>query len=615
MNSSMPHSARTGSRRRAKKVSSNKKTVFRIIGLCAAAVLVIFMAVFGAMSSDAFAGDKIVRGVSVDGILIGGMTQQQALEALKNDALNPYESSSVTLYAGEGHSVLITGSSVDAHVDYEATVRGALSVAKSNNILSDMFEAFVIRLFKRDIPSVAVYDQTKLDEQLIKFAEEVGGTLEQHKIDVGEKEVLITPGKPGLGIDLDIARAAFHNNLAARKQVSVEVKLTDADPADIDIEELYKMTYRAPVDAHYERSGGSVIVVAHKDGREIDKQQAAAALKELRPGGPPIKIPYITLAASVTENQLNKRFFADTLGSFSTKYVTANKTRSNNIAIATSKINGTILLPGEEFSYNKTVGPRTYERGFQDASIYENNRMVDGVGGGICQVSSTLYAAVLYADLQVVERHEHSLEIHYAPLGMDATVAWGSLDFRFKNNTGAPLKIVATASGGVNSIKIMGTNPNPGRVIKINTEVVSTTPYTVREIPDPNLPAGKRVEESVGFKGHVVNTYKVIYQNGKQIESKFLHKSVYTMAPKVVRVGTGPAPQTPVPSIAPPEDPVADTTPGPAEEPAASPAPTSVAATSEPGSVSTPPASGGEPTPPVSGGASTPQPSDYPEGI
>ena len=124
--------------------------------------------------------------------------------------------------------------------------------------------------------------------------------------------------------------------------------------------------------------------------------------------------------------------------------MTSNKPRAANVELAAKLINRTILLPGDEFSYNGSVGPRTAARGFKAASVYENNKMVDGLGGGICQTSSTLYAAVLYADLQVTERHEHSLEITYAPLGMDATVAYGSLDFRFKNNTSMPIKITTS---------------------------------------------------------------------------------------------------------------------------------------------------------------------------
>ncbi|OQB13156.1 MAG: Vancomycin B-type resistance protein VanW [Firmicutes bacterium ADurb.Bin193] len=558
------------------------KARYRVLGLSAGALLVIFIAVFGVMGTDAFYTDKICRGVNAGGVYIGGMTAQQAVDLLGSTGENPYARSSVTLNTDAGKSATITAASVDAHADYEATVNSAMALAKSGNAVSKLMKAASVRLFKTEMGITAVYDALKLDEQLDKFAAEVGGTLKQHKIDIDAKEVTITQGTPGRGIDINMARDIFKENLRENKQTSAHIELVDAKPADIDIEELYKMTYAQPVDAHYERAGGGVVVAPHKDGREIDRQQAAKALAELYAGGQSVKVPYTTLAASVTAGQLSTKNFADTLGTFSTKYDTSNKPRANNLAVAARNINGTILLPDEEFSYNKAVGPRTYERGFKDASVYENNKMVDGVGGGICQVSSTLYGASLYANLQIVERHEHSLEVHYAPLGMDATVAWGALDFRIKNNTGAPLKINASAGGGVVSIKLIGTNPHPDWVVKINTETISSTPFTVQEIPSPDIPSGVRQEESSGFKGYVVNTYKQIYQNGKQIENKFLHKSVYTMAPKVIKVGTGPAVTSPAPSVLPGEQPLPSATPG---ADAVSPAPTTPAG---PGAVVTP---------------------------
>ena len=167
--------------------------------------------------------------------------------------------------------------------------------------------------------------------------------------------------------------------------------------------------------------------------------------------------------------------------------------------------------------------------------------MVDGMGGGICQVTSTLYGATLYADMETVERVGHSLEVTYVPLGTDATVVFGAIDFKFRNNTIHPIKNNASAINGNLKEELVGTKKNAARSIKINTQQVSTTPPTMKEIPDPTLAAGKRVVSNKGFSGHVVNTYKVIYENGVEVENKFIHRSVYNMSPGEVRVGTGAA--------------------------------------------------------------------------
>lgn len=598
-----------GNSERSTRTQKKKKTKlnYRFIGLCAGVLVVILIGVFCGLGADALHPDTICHGVLVNGINLGGLTEQQALEALQNGASNPYEMSSVTLNTDEGKSVTINAATVNAQPDYTATAKAAMSVAKSSGLLANMWESFCLHISNRDLHTVVVYDHAKLDEELNRFAEDVGGSLKQHHIDVGDENVTITPGESGMGVDIETARTTFIENLKENKQTHVKLKLKDTDPAAINIDELYEMTYRAPVDAHYERSNGSVIIASHQDGREIDREKAAAALKDFKPGSKPVTLEYITLAASVKEDSLSTRFFSDTLGSFSTKYDSSNRSRSNNVALAAKNINGTILLPGEEFSYNKSVGPRTYDRGFKDASVYENNKQVDGVGGGICQTSSTLYAAVLYANLQVVERHEHSLEVHYAPLGMDATVAWGSLDFRFKNNTDHPIKVNASASGGTVSVSIVGTNPHPDWTIKIDTETISTTPFTVKEVPTDELPAGKTEVESTGFKGHIVNTYKIIYQNGKEIDRKFLHKSVYNMAPKVIKVGTGGGGSSP--SQAPVPSP-------PAEEPTAPPQQTEMPTEAPVNHTPNPPVSNTAEPPANATDAPVSNPNrEYPEGL
>lgn len=567
-------SARGSAARRKKKAS--KKNPALLITICVVAAILVGTLIFGMVSAFAVDKNVVSDGVMIAGQDMGGKTRDEVIAYLSG-LENPFASSSVTVKMNDsGQTLTVTQESADLKIDVEKTADAAVSYSKGN-----LFTALAAKFSKKDINYIPAYDHSKLDAALNSFAKEVGGTLVQHEVEIKETEIVITPGKEGLGVDVPAVKEQVLGALKPAAQETVTVSKVNTNPADIDVEELYETTKRDPQDAKYTLENGDVVVADEVNGREIDVESAKSLLKGFKPGSQPVTIPFIMHEAAVKAGDLSTALFADSLGSFSTKYMTSNKPRAANVELAAKLINGTILLPGDEFSYNGSVGPRTAARGFKAASVYENNKMVDGLGGGICQTSSTLYAAVLYADLQVTERHEHSLEITYAPLGMDATVAYGSLDFRFKNNTSMPIKITTSWGGGVVSVNIVGTKENKNRTIKINTDVISSTPYGTTEVEDKTLPAGKRVEDAPGFKGHVVNTYKVIYENGVQVENKFLHKSTYTMVNRVVRVGTAAADPTPTPK--PTEEPEATPTVNtptnaPTQTPKPTPTPTSSAA-------------------------------------
>ena len=191
--------------------------------------------------------------------------------------------------------------------------------------------------------------------------------------------------------------------------------------------------------------------------------------------------------------------FPDVLGQYVSYYNAALYDRSTNVELAAKSINGKVLMPGEVFSYNATVGPRTAERGFKVATIFVGGETAQGLGGGICQTSSTLYSAVLHADLDIVERTNHSLKVTYVPNGMDATVSWGSLDFKFKNSTKYPIRIQCEYGGGTLKVSVMGTKEDKSKSIEVISE----------------------------GSGSIYNTYKIYYENGVEVNRKFIARSVY----------------------------------------------------------------------------------------
>jgi len=202
-------------------------------------------------------------------------------------------------------------------------------------------------------------------------------------------------------------------------------------------------------------------------------------------------------------------------------------------------------MPGKTFSYNRVVGKRSYDRGFVDATVYTGEGTEEGVGGGICQVSSTIYCAQLRANLKTVARTNHSYTVVYVPLGQDATVVYGALDYIFENDTNYPIRIDAYASGGYLTVKIMGTKVDKS----LTYDVISVTNSTIG-IPEvqketPDLPVGTTEVKQKGQTGAVVSTYKIYYKDGVEQKREFVGKSKYIAMNKIVLVGTGEPEQLP----------------------------------------------------------------------
>ena len=196
--------------------------------------------------------------------------------------------------------------------------------------------------------------------------------------------------------------------------------------------------------------------------------------------------------------------FPDLLSEFSTKYAASNRNRTTNLILAANKINGTVLMPGETFSYNKVVGERTIEAGYKEAPIYVSGRVEDGLGGGICQITTTLYNAVLFANLEIVERSNHQFVPSYANASRDATVVYGAIDFKFKNNREYPIKLTCSVSNGIANFKVWGLKSENDYEVELSSRVTRTTSTSIYS-----------------------EAYKTLKKNGSVVSSEVLSKDVY----------------------------------------------------------------------------------------
>lgn len=247
-------------------------------------------------------------------------------------------------------------------------------------------------------------------------------------------------------------------------------------------------------------------------------------------------------------------------------------------------MNGKVLLVGETFSYNQTLGPRTAAAGYRNGKIYSGGKVVDGIGGGICQISSTLYNAVLLANLEIVERRNHQFVTSYVGAGRDATVVYGAIDFKFKNTRKYPIKIQASAKNGIATVSIYGIKEENEYDFKFSTKTVATIPYSTQYVEDNTLNVGTEVVEQKGANGIKTQTYITKMLNGKVISTKLLSSDTYNAMVRIVKKGTKaatnvtPTPdvttQTPAVPEVPTENPVQTPTQTPVETPTETPAET-----------------------------------------
>ncbi|HEU4752356.1 MAG TPA: VanW family protein, partial [Armatimonadota bacterium] len=230
-----------------------------------------------------------------------------------------------------------------------------------------------------------------------------------------------------------------------------------------------------------------------------------------------------------------------TLATFSTP-LAGTRNRVHNISLACKAIDGTVLLPGDVFSYNETVGPRVPSAGFREAPVIIRGELQKGTGGGICQVSSTLYNAILLADLSIVRRSHHAFPVHYVPAGRDATVVDGAIDFKFKNPLEHPIAIDAKVSRGRVLISVYG-HPDDRRQVEIVRSGISRLEPSVRTVSDPRLPRGRRVVEKKAQGGQRVTVTRVVKKDGQVLRREVVSRDYYRPFAGIVRVGTGSAPR------------------------------------------------------------------------
>lgn len=279
-------------------------------------------------------------------------------------------------------------------------------------------------------------------------------------------------------------------------------------------------------------------VVPHVDGRYLDLDSTLVKIKRSLLSGELTAEAAVHLEKPEREAEDLKGLQVDhVLGHFETKYSRARKyeDRTYNLALAASKLNGTVLMPGESFDFNDVVGARDEANGYKVATVIANGELVDGIGGGTCQVSGTLHGAAFFAGLDIIERYPHTRPSSYIKMGMDATVVYPTINFRFRNPYDFPIALRQVVSGGTVRAEILG--PRLDQVVTLIRRVDEALPYEQLQKKDPKLPRGTRILAQRGIPGFRLHRYRTIRRGSHTVREKW--RDVYPPTPQVIRIGTG----------------------------------------------------------------------------
>lgn len=511
---------------------------------------------------------KVASGVSIAGEDVGGMTVGEVEEAFLN---NDYYEGKTLVFVGEPDTEEISGEHIGLIVDAKASAQKAYNICREGNWFKNVFAAVKLRFTPIELLPVPTANEI-LDDIIYQRGVRKNGEFQELKLEeVSDLELHVIPQAAGQKKDVSESREKVLHQIENGNTDEIFLELPVSEVELITAEKLYEMIYIEPVNAEYKIENNEMYITDEVVGRTTDMTEIEEKI-ELLNGGERIILAISKALPEVTAESLTKELFSAELASYSSKYSTSTANRAFNVSRAAESVNGTILMPGEVFSYNETIGNPSLANGYKIASVYENGRQTEGVGGGVCQVSSTLYSAVLYANLEIVERRSHSLTVAYVPKGQDATVSYGAVDFKFRNSTENPIKIEASASSGLCKVRILGAKPAVEQKVEVVNTTVAVNQPTTNETLDPSLPEGTRKVTSSGKTGYVVDSVRIVTENGKEVKREQLTRSTYKSVPTEVTVGTkAAATPSPIPEDVPASTPaVAEpvVTPEPTEEPA-----------------------------------------------
>lgn len=493
-------------------------------------ILIIFSVIFAIIN---IGNSKTIQGVKFQGIEISNITKEelkQKIEEWKEQQL----SKEINLKYKELEE-RINLQEINTTIDTEKAITDIYKVGRQGNIIQNNYEILYSMIFGKNIITNIEINEEKINKKIEEISKKLPDAVIENSYYIEDTNLIIKKGKEGIKINKQELIKKIKQELQENNEKQIIIPVEKVKPKEINIEKIHEEIYKQMQNAYIKND--PVEVYPHINGVDfaITVEEAKNIIKEEKEE---YIIPLKITMPEITIDELGKEAFPKKLSEFTTMYNTSNINRSINLELASQKINGTIILPGEIFSYNKIVGERTIKEGYKESTEYSGGKIVKGVGGGICQLSSTLYNAVIYANLEIINRANHIFTTSYVSEGRDATVSWGTIDFQFQNTRTYPIKIQSTVKNGIVKVEIYGIPEEKEYEITIESDILEVIPNTTNYIDDKNLKKGTEIIEQIGFEGIKSITYKIIKYNGTLVSKEILSNDTYKPLEKIIRRGT-----------------------------------------------------------------------------
>lgn len=526
------------------KLKLKKERIPVVIGIIIGLFMIIYL-----MICLIAGGKDFVSNVTINGIDVGNLTKEEAVLAIEKQ------------YENDKEKLLLNLSLNDKTYQIDMKDNISYNIKDEISRISKKYDNFFTRGYHfffdhNENTSISVKNKKTLEKAIKESKILDYSTLVPTTYEVKENKVVFTKGKSGKVVKKNDVYTNIEdalNNYDFKE--TIELSPSDVSEDESVMKKIYEDLSKEAKDATLDKENNYAIVDSQY-GAKYDKEESINKFNDADEGEK-FEVKAKIILPEITKEMLEKNLFKDVLGEYST-YVSGTSVRKNNVKLAGEKCNGIILLPGEEFSYNQTVGKRTKAAGFGEAGAYLNGETVQEVGGGICQTSSTIYNAIVLSNLKITERHNHTYISGYVPIGRDATVSWGGPDFKFKNDQKYPIKLEVFYSNSRIYAKVYGTNVD-GIKVEFTSSRTGTVGYNTKYETDPNLPEGTEQVKQAGSNGGKAVSYRKVYdKNGQLISNKKEANSVYKGHDAIIVKGTKKV-ETPAPTA--PTTPDQSTTP------------------------------------------------------
>ena len=516
------------------KRKNNKKIVLIYVVTVIIVVFGIFSTIFALINS---ANSNIINNIKINNIDVSGLNQVQAEEKIQNK-ITAIMNDKILLKHGEQEDE-ITLKQIELETDLKDKVYEACTIGRNKNIIENNYQILSTMIKGENLDLTFSFNDKIVNSIFSNLDEEWEDKFVDNSYYIEDDKLKIVKGTAGSVINQEELHRQLNeliiNKIQGKDINEIDIPTLTKEPEQIDVEKIREEIYKEAKDASYDKKTSTLQTHINGVDYAITMDEAKEILQEDKEE---YEIPLQITKPDITTDKLGEEAFPEKLSSFSTRYDASNINRSTNIELAVAQINGKVLLPGETFSFNGTVGPRTKAKGYLLAGAYSAGELVESYGGGVCQVSSTIYNSILYANLEVVQRSNHSSVVSYVDPGLDATVSYGSKDFKFKNSRKYAIKIKAEAKNGILTIQIWGIPEEEEYEIELSSEVTEIIPCNTKYVYDSSLAPYQEVVSAMGANGAKSIAYKTVKKNGAVISKTVLSEDSYNPMTKVIKTGT-----------------------------------------------------------------------------